>query len=34
MVDDQKGATYDMIAAAQLGISETKKELNKRGIPW
>jgi len=34
MIDDLKGATYDMIAAAQLGIPEAQKNLNEKGIPW
>jgi hypothetical protein len=34
MMDDLKGATYDMIAAAQLGIPEAQKRLNEKGIPW
>lgn len=34
LMDDLKGATYDMIAAAQLGISAAQKKLNERGIAW
>jgi len=34
MVDDLQGATFDIQAAAQLGIPEAQKTLNERGIPW
>lgn len=34
MIDDLQGATYDMQAAAQLGIPEAQKKLNEKGIPW
>ena len=34
MVDDLKGGTFDIMAAAQLGMREAQKTLNERGIPW
>lgn len=32
LLDDEKGGTYDIKAAASLGIREAQKKLNERGI--
>jgi tetratricopeptide (TPR) repeat protein len=34
MVDDLKGATYDIQAAASLGMPEAQKKLNEKAIAW
>ena len=34
MVDDEKGGTYDIKAAASLGMPEAQKKLNEKGIVW
>jgi tetratricopeptide (TPR) repeat protein len=34
MVDDLKGATFDVQAAASLGMREAQKKLNEKGIAW
>jgi len=33
-VDDEKGGTYDIKAAASLGMREAQKKLNEKGIAW
>jgi tetratricopeptide (TPR) repeat protein len=34
MLDDEKGGTYDIKAAASLGLQEAQKKLNEKGIVW
>jgi hypothetical protein len=34
MLNDIKGGTYDIKAAASLGIPEAQKKLNEKGIAW
>jgi tetratricopeptide (TPR) repeat protein len=34
MLDDLKGGTFDIMAAAQLGMSEAQKILNEHNIVW
>jgi tetratricopeptide (TPR) repeat protein len=34
MLDDEKGGTYDIKAAASLGMPEAQKKLNEKGIVW
>jgi len=34
MLDDLKGGTYDIKAAASLGLPEAQKKLNEEGIVW
>ena len=34
MLDDLKGGTYDIKAAASLGLKEAQKKLNEEGIVW
>jgi tetratricopeptide (TPR) repeat protein len=34
LLDDEKGGTYDIKAAASLGMPEAQKKLNEKGIVW
>jgi tetratricopeptide (TPR) repeat protein len=34
LLDDEKGGTYDIKAAASLGMPEAQKTLNEKGIVW
>jgi hypothetical protein len=34
MLDDEKGGTFDIQAAATLGMPEAQKKLNEKGIAW
>ena len=33
-LDDEKGGTYDIKAAASLGMPEAQKKLNEKGVVW
>lgn len=34
LLDDEKGGTFDIQTAAQLGLPEAQKKLNDKGIAW
>jgi tetratricopeptide (TPR) repeat protein len=34
VLDNEKGGTFDIQAAASLGMTEAQKKLNERGIVW